>query len=80
MIPRFLHRWHAAMDDDPVSVPREALSDLLYVARWVAAERARHGALAPDVTLPDATASRALGALDDAGLLDQFREDGSDAR
>ncbi|SOE25645.1 hypothetical protein [Streptomyces sp. OK228] len=57
--------------DGTVSVPREALRGLVRVAEYVAGSE----------PYPDPVAARrALGALDDAGLLEQFREDGSDAR
>lgn len=60
-------RSWAALRDDTVSVPREALRGLVRVAEYVAGSE----------PYPDPVAARrALGALDDAGLLDQFREDG----
>ncbi|MCT9010541.1 hypothetical protein [Streptomyces rhizosphaerihabitans] len=57
-----------------VSVPAAALSDLVHVARWAASERERLAAQGRHIVLPDATAARALAALDDAGLLDQVPE------
>lgn len=63
---------------DTVSVPRDALRRLVEVAMWVS--RGRSMAFVPDDSAavgrvyPDAKARRALGALDDAGLLEQFRE------
>jgi hypothetical protein len=55
-----------------LSVPREALRGLVRVARCVS--RGDSGWLASPPL--DLTARRALGALDDAGLLEQFREGG----
>lgn len=55
-----------------VPVPRGALRGLVEVARVVVAERVRLG---PEAALPDFHARRALAALDDAGLLDQFSAD-----
>ncbi|MGW6790020.1 hypothetical protein [Streptomyces chartreusis] len=63
---------------DAVSVPRDALKALAEVAMWVS--RGRSMAFVPDDSealgkvYPDAKARRALGALDDAALLEQFRE------
>jgi hypothetical protein len=74
--------WDALMSDrvnGPISVPREALRGLIEVAMWVS--RGRSAAFTADPSenvgkvYPDAKARRALGALDDAGLLDQFRGD-----
>lgn len=65
-------------DSDAVSIPREALRSLVEVAMWVS--RGRSAAMTPShvkaigKVYPDAKARQALGALDDAGLLDQFRE------
>lgn len=56
--------------DGAVSVPWSAYRDLAAVARWVAAERARHGAHGPYMVLPDVMAKRALDALGEAGLTD----------
>ncbi|MBP5915884.1 hypothetical protein ACH3XX_42320 [Streptomyces scabiei] len=61
-------------------VPEPVLRDLVKVAMWVS--RGHSMALTPDpspfvgTAYPDATARRALGALDDAGLLDQYRREG----
>lgn len=59
---------------DPVPVPRDALAMLVAVARHVSLG-ARAAFVQP---YPDATARFALGALHDAGLLEQFRS-GDDA-
>ncbi|MFJ4828428.1 hypothetical protein ACIP79_00580 [Streptomyces sp. NPDC088747] len=65
--------------DDAVSVPRDALRGLVEVARQVSERWPHGGFMAPDKPHPNhGTASDALRALDDAGLLDQFREDGTD--
>lgn len=58
-----------------IQVPEDVLSGLVNVARWVASERERLAAQGRHIVLPDATAKRALAALDDAGLLEQFREE-----
>ncbi|MGW2113810.1 helix-turn-helix domain-containing protein [Streptomyces zhihengii] len=59
-----------------VSVPTEALDRLVKVAMWVS--RGRSMAHTPDPILgpvyPDATARAALGLLDEAGLLDSYRQ------
>lgn len=53
-----------------VAVPREILDGLIHVAAWVS--RGRSAAFIPDEMLgnvyPDATARRALGAVDELGL------------
>lgn len=54
-----------------VPVPRDALAKLVAVAQHVSLG-ARAAFVQP---YPDATARFALGALDDAGLLEQFRSD-----
>lgn len=54
-----------------VSVPRDTLAKLVAVARHVSLG-ARAAVVQP---YPDATARFALGGLDDAGLLEQFRPD-----
>ncbi|MDX2986415.1 hypothetical protein [Streptomyces caniscabiei] len=60
-----------------VSIPVEALEQLVRVAMWVSRGRSMAHTPDPDPALgsvyPDATARRALGALDEAGLLEQFR-------
>lgn len=56
---------------DLVPVPRDALAKLVAVARHVSLG-ARAAFVQP---YPDATARFALGALNDAGLLEQFRAD-----
>lgn len=75
--------WDALRGDphsDPVNVPLDALRGLVEVAMWVS--RGRSMAMTPShvkqigKAYPDAKARRALGALADAGLLDQFRESG----
>jgi len=71
--------WHE--DNPAVSVPPEAFDRLVRVAMWVS--RGQSMAHVPDpATLigarrPDAAARAALGALDDAGLLDTYREKAS---
>ncbi|MDX2800125.1 hypothetical protein [Streptomyces scabiei] len=68
-----------ALEATPVQVPVpvKALEQLVRVAMWVS--RGRSMAFTPDpdpklgAIYPDATARFALGALDDAGLLQQFR-------
>jgi hypothetical protein len=83
------HVWPAAragvdtawdtLRGDALSVPRDALRRLVEAAMWVS--RGKSMAFTPDdskavgKTYPDAKARLALGALDDAGLLDQSRED-----
>lgn len=76
---RVLREWIEELaGGDPVAVPRNALKALAEVAMWVS--RGRSMAFVPDDSealgkvYPDAKARRALGALDDAGLLEQFRE------
>lgn len=60
-----------------VPVPVEAFEQLVRVAMWVSRGRSMAFTPDPDPRLgsvyPDATARHALGALDDAGLLQQFR-------
>jgi hypothetical protein len=55
----------------------ETLERLVRVAMWVSRGQSMAHTPDPDPALgsvyPDATARRALGALDDAGLLQQFR-------
>ncbi|MFE0101189.1 hypothetical protein [Streptomyces sp. NPDC059009] len=58
--------------DAPVPVPRGTLNRLTQVARWAASCRGRYG---PEVALIYPVADRALAELDEAGLLDQLRED-----
>ncbi|MFJ6729425.1 hypothetical protein ACIQPQ_31435 [Streptomyces sp. NPDC091281] len=61
----------APHDDAVISIPLSALDGLITVARWVS--RGQSYAHTPDPaiadTYPDAAARQALGALDDAGLL-----------
>ncbi|MFJ3278488.1 hypothetical protein [Streptomyces halstedii] len=71
--------WH---EDNPVvRVPLEAFDRLVRVAMWVS--RGQAMAHIPDPSpligarYPDAAARKALGALDDAGLLDTYREKAS---
>ncbi|MGW9299567.1 hypothetical protein ACWHA3_01915 [Streptomyces cyaneofuscatus] len=67
-----------AMDemDDSVPVPPRAFDRLVRVAMWVS--RGRSMAHTPDPQIsgsyPDAAARFALGALDDAGLLNTYRQ------
>ncbi|MGW5291464.1 hypothetical protein [Streptomyces bacillaris] len=67
-----------AMDemDDTVPVPPGAFDRLVRVAMWVS--RGRSMAHVPDPqisdTYPDTAARYALGALDDAGLLNTYRQ------
>jgi hypothetical protein len=68
-------RSWTALRDGAVSVPRDALRGLVEVAEYVSNGSFYNAAT--DEPYPDAKARRALGALDDAGLLEQFREDGS---
>ncbi|QES45232.1 hypothetical protein DEJ49_33370 [Streptomyces venezuelae] len=56
-----------------VPVPRDALRRLVEVARWASSGPFFNAAT--DEPYPDAKARRALGALDDAGLLDQLKEE-----
>lgn len=60
-----------------VPVPVETFDQLVRVAMWVSRGRSMAFTPDPDPRLgsvyPDATARHALGALDDAGLLQQFR-------
>ncbi|MGW1154462.1 hypothetical protein ACWD45_24660 [Streptomyces rubiginosohelvolus] len=55
------------------SIPLSAWNDLIVVAKWVS--RGRSMAFEPDPDIapryPDAAARRALGALDDAGILNR---------
>ncbi len=60
--------------DDAVTVPRDALRGLVEVAEYVS-NGSFYNAAGTE-PYPDAKAQRALAALDDAGLLDQFREGG----
>ncbi|MFI5739204.1 DUF6085 family protein [Streptomyces anulatus] len=66
---------------DTVPVPLEAFDRLVRVAMWVS--RGQSMAHTPDPSpvigarYPDAAARQALGALDDAGLLDTYREKAS---
>ncbi|MDX3183476.1 DUF6085 family protein [Streptomyces sp. ME02-7008A-1] len=66
--------WHE--DDPAVPVPSEAFDRLVRVAMWVS--RGQAMAHVPDPQLgggyPDAAARAALGALDDAGLLDTCQQ------
>lgn len=63
---------------DTVLVPQEAFDRLVRVAMWVS--RGQSMAHTPDPSpvvgarYPDAAARKALGALDDAGLLDAYRQ------
>ncbi|WP_060880910.1 hypothetical protein [Streptomyces scabiei] len=60
-------------------VPAPVLRDLVKIAMWVS--RGQAMAFTPDPSpfvgkaYPDATARRALGALDDAGLLARYRQE-----
>lgn len=65
-------RSWTALRDGAVSVPRDALRGLVEVARWVSRGLSY---AAFSARCPDAKAQRALAALDDAGLLAQFREE-----
>jgi hypothetical protein len=55
-----------------VPVPTAVLADLVKVAAHVSVGKS-FAFVGQGRPYPDATARRALGALDDAGLLDQFR-------
>ncbi|WP_030777277.1 hypothetical protein [Streptomyces sp. NRRL S-920] len=66
-----IHDLDAVPPGATVPVPRDALWDLVEVAKWVAAERWSYVKQAPYVA---STARVALAALDDAGLLDQIGE------
>ncbi|NUV65636.1 hypothetical protein G6W57_00710 [Streptomyces sp. CAI-121] len=63
---------------DAVPVPPEAFDRLVRVAMWVS--RGQSMAHTPDPSsvigarYPDTAARKALGALDDAGLLDTYRQ------
>jgi transcriptional regulator with XRE-family HTH domain len=61
------------------TVPVDALNRLVRVAMWVS--RGRSMAFAPDPLLggvyPDATARAGLGLLDEAGLLDAYKQSGT---
>ncbi len=60
---------------DAVLVPADALADLVKVAQYVSRGR-RAVDHQPDGTpYPDAVARRALGALDEAGLLPESRRE-----
>ncbi|MFJ3083018.1 DUF6085 family protein [Streptomyces halstedii] len=71
--------WHEV--NPAVSVPPEAFDRLVRVAMWVS--RGQSMAHTPDPSpligarYPDAAARKALGALDDVGLLDTYREKAS---
>lgn len=54
-----------------VCVPRAALDDLVQVAAYVSFGRRAIDHQPDGAPYPDATARRALGELDDAGLLDE---------
>ncbi|WP_145503124.1 hypothetical protein [Streptomyces sp. CFMR 7] len=66
--------WHE--DDPAVPVPLEAFDRLVRVAMWVSRGQAMAHVPDPQISgsYPDAAARYALGALDDAGLLNTYRE------
>ncbi|OEV16284.1 hypothetical protein AN221_32240 [Streptomyces nanshensis] len=65
--------------DDSVPVPLKAFDRLVRVAMWVSRGQAMAHVPDPQISdsYPDAAARFALGALDDAGLLNAYREKAS---
>lgn len=66
--------WHE--DDPAVPVPPEAFDRLVRVAMWVSRGQAMARTPDPEISdsYPDTAALFALGALDDAGLLNTYRQ------